>query len=107
MPESPKIIVALVTCPPDRAPALAGALVEARVAACVNIIPAVESVYRWKGAVQHDGEALLVIKTAAGAFEALKQAVLKHHPYELPEVIAVPVEQGHRPYLDWVVESLK
>ncbi len=100
------VIIALVTCPVDRADALASALVENRHAACVNIVPQVKSVYRWKGEVQRDDEALLVIKTRAAAFETLKQAVLKLHPYELPEVIAVNVDHGHPPYLDWVLSSV-
>jgi periplasmic divalent cation tolerance protein len=98
-------LIVFVTCPPARAEALAGALVEGRFAACVNILPQVKSVYRWKGQVQKDDEALLIIKTAAGRFEELKQTVLKLHPYELPEVIAVKVEQGHKAYLDWVLEN--
>ncbi len=101
-----EFVVALVTCPPDRAAALADLLVEGRHAACVNIVPAIRSVYRWKGEVQHDDETLLVIKTRASHFEALKQAVLKHHPYELPEVIAVSVERGHQPYLDWISSNV-
>ena len=100
------VLVALVTCPPDRAEALATALVEGRHAACVNVVPQIKSIYRWKGEVQHDAEALLVIKTRADAFDQLKQAVLKLHPYELPEVIAVNVERGHQPYLDWVADNV-
>ena len=99
------VLVVFVTCPPDKAPAIARALVEERVAACVNVVPGLSSVYRWKGAVQADNEALLLVKTTRGRFEALKQAVLRHHPYELPEIIAVTVERGHAPYLDWVIES--
>lgn len=99
------VLVVLVTCPPDKAPAIAGALVEERVAACVNVVPGLSSVYRWKGAVHNDAEALLLVKTTRDRFEALKQAVLRHHPYELPEIIALPVELGHAPYLDWVIES--
>lgn len=99
------VLVVLVTCPPDQAQALAKALVEARVAACVNVVGALQSVYRWQGAVQSERESLLIIKTARERFEALKAAVLAQHPYELPEVVAFAVEQGHAPYLDWVVES--
>jgi periplasmic divalent cation tolerance protein len=99
---SSDVVVVLVTCPPDRAEALAAALVEGRHAACVNIVAKIRSVYRWKDEVQRDDEALLIIKTRASAFDALKQAVLQLHPYELPEVIAVSVERGHQPYLDWV-----
>ena len=99
------VLVVLVTCPPDKAQGIAEALVEERVAACVNIVPSLSSVYRWKGAVHHEDEAMLLVKTTNDRFEALKQAVLKHHPYELPEVIAVTVDRGHTPYLEWVIES--
>lgn len=99
------VLVVLVTCPPDKAQAIAEALVAARVAACVNVVGALQSVYRWQGAVQSEREALLIIKTARERFEELKAAVLAQHPYELPEVVAFPVEHGHAPYLDWVVES--
>jgi periplasmic divalent cation tolerance protein len=97
--------IAFVTCPPERAEALAQLLVEARVAACVNIVPAVRSVYVWKGELQKDGEALLLIKTAGTRIEELKATVLKHHPYELPEFITVNVTQGHAPYLQWLIDS--
>jgi len=99
------VLVVLVTCPPDKAQGIADALVEERVAACVNVVPSLHSVYRYKGEVHHENEAMLLVKTSRDRFEALKQAVLKHHPYELPEVIAVPVERGHTPYLEWVIES--
>ena len=99
------VIVVLVTCPPDKAESIADALIEERVAACVNVVPSLRSVYRLKGEVHHDEEAMLLVKTTRDRFEALKQAVLKHHPYELPEVIAVPVDRGHTPYLEWVIES--
>jgi len=101
------VLVVLVTCPPERAQQIATALVEERVAACVNVVPSLQSIYRWQGEVQSEGEALLIVKTAQDRFEALKQAVLKHHPYELPEVIAVAVDRGHAPYLEWVVESTR
>ena len=99
------VLVVLVTCPPEKAQAIAGALVEERVAACVNVVPSLSSVYRWKGAVHNEAEALLLVKTSKDRFEALKQAVLRHHPYELPEVIAIQVDRGHAPYLEWVIES--
>jgi len=99
------VLVVLVTCPPDKAQGIADALVEERVAACVNLVPSLHSVYRWKGEVHHEDEAMLLVKTTKDRFEALKQAVLKHHPYELPEVIAVAVDRGHTPYLEWVIES--
>lgn len=101
------VLVVLVTCPPDKAQHIAEALVGGRVAACVNIVPGLQSVYRWQGAVERDAEALLIVKTARDRFEALKQAVLKVHPYELPEVVALPADAVHLPYGDWVVESTR
>jgi periplasmic divalent cation tolerance protein len=101
------VLVVLITCPPDKAQGLAETLVEERVAACVNVVPTLQSVYRWKGAVQNEGEALLLVKTTRDRFDALKALVLKNHPYELPEVISFTVDRGHAPYLEWVVESTR
>ena len=94
---------------PDRAAAerLAGALVEQRVAACVNILAPCKSVYRWKGAVQHDDEHPLLVKTTAERYAALEAAIRAGHPYELPEIIAVPVEYGLPAYLAWVEAETK
>lgn len=104
--EAPAVRVALVTCPVTGAEPLARALVDARVAACVNIVPSITSVYRWQGEVSRDEEALLLIKTTADGFEALRREVLARHPYELPEVIALDVAQGHLPYLAWVADAV-
>ena len=89
---------------PDRAAAerLADALIEKRVAACVNILAPCRSVYRWKGAVQHDEEHPVLIKTTAEQYPALEAAIRAMHPYELPEIVAVPIELGLPAYLDWV-----
>ena len=98
-------IVLLCHCScPDQACArqLAETLVGERLAACVNQLPSVPSTYRWQGAVTTDSEVLLLIKTTAGRFEALKARLLQLHPYELPELVAVPVTHGHDAYLDWV-----
>lgn len=94
---------------PDRASAerLADLLLEQRLAACVNILAPCRSVYRWKGAVQHDDEHPLLIKTSAERYGALEQALRQGHPYELPEIIAVPIEQGLPAYLDWVAAETK
>lgn len=104
---STSVSIALVTCPQKDADRIARALVERRVAACVNVVPAIRSVYRWKGEVQEDDEALLIVKTADSRFDDLRQAVLSMHPYELPEIVAVSVEHGHVPYLDWVAEATR
>ena len=89
---------------PDRAAAerLADLLVERKLAACVNILAPCRSVYRWKGAVQRDEEHPMLIKTTAERYPALEQALREGHPYELPEIIAVPIERGLPAYLDWV-----
>jgi len=89
---------------PDRETAerLAGALIEKRVAACVNILAPCSSVYRWKGAVQRDEEHPVLIKTTAERYPALEAAIRAAHPYELPEIIAVPIERGLPAYLAWI-----
>jgi periplasmic divalent cation tolerance protein len=96
------VAIALVTCPQAHAEMIARALVERRVAACVNIVPAIRSIYRWQDRVAEDDEALLLIKHPVAQFEALRDCVLQQHPYELPEIVAVHLDQGHAPYLDWI-----
>ena len=97
----------VITNMPDRASAerLAAALVEARVAACVNILAPCRSVYRWKGAVQQDEEHPVLVKTTAERYAALEATIRANHPYELPEIVAVPVERGLPAYLDWVASE--
>ncbi|MCC6212637.1 MAG: divalent-cation tolerance protein CutA [Burkholderiales bacterium] len=89
---------------PDRAAAerLAGVLLEQRVAACVNILAPCQSVYRWENRVRREEEHPLLIKTAAERYPALEAAIRAGHPYELPEIIAVPIEHGLPAYLAWV-----
>lgn len=89
---------------PDRGAAekLADALVAQRVAACVSILAPCRSVYRWKDAVQHDEEHPLLIKTTTERYDELQAAIRAGHPYELPEIIAVPIERGLPDYLNWV-----
>lgn len=89
---------------PNRAAAerLADSLVEKRLAACVNILAPCLSVYRWKDAMQRDEEHPMLIKTTAERYAALETAIRAGHPYELPEIIAVPIERGLPAYLDWV-----
>jgi periplasmic divalent cation tolerance protein len=97
------VLVVLVTTPSaEVAAGLAHALVEARLAACGNVVPGLRSIYRWEGKVQDDAEALLVLKTTRDRFEALRDEVLRRHPYAVPEVVALPVEAGSAAYLDWV-----
>ena len=89
---------------PDRAAAerLANGLVENRLAACVNILAPCLSVYRWKGTTQREEEHPVLIKTSAERYAALEEAIRAGHPYELPEIIAVPIERGLPAYLDWI-----
>jgi periplasmic divalent cation tolerance protein len=94
---------------PDRAAAerLADLVIEKKLAACVNILAPCRSVYRWKGAVQHDDEHPMLVKTTAERYPELEKALRAAHPYELPEIIAVPVERGLPAYLDWVAAETK
>ncbi|HEV2432339.1 MAG TPA: divalent-cation tolerance protein CutA [Burkholderiales bacterium] len=105
--ESTKLLV--LTNLPDRAAAekLADMLIAERLAACVNILAPCRSVYRWKGAVQHDEEHPMLIKTTQARYAELEQALRAGHPYELPEIIAVPIERGLPAYLDWVAAETK
>ena len=102
-------IVVLVTCGSRKeARKIARALVERRLAACVNEIGApVTSVYRWKGKLETAEEFLLAIKTTKKRFPALREAVRELHSYEVPEIIALPIIEGSRAYLDWIAESVK
>ena len=100
-------IVVLCTVPTlETAERIAQAVVERRLAACVNVVPGLVSIYRWKGALQRDEERLLIVKTRAERFEALRAAIVELHPYEVPEVVALPVIAGHAPYLTWLDESV-
>jgi len=86
---------------------IARAVIDRRLAACVNIIPQVESIYRWKGEVETSNESLLVIKTTAGVFEKLRAALAELHSYEVPECIEFVVSDGSEAYLNWIGESVK
>lgn len=98
--------VVLITTPAgDVAERIVRALVEERLAACGNVVPGVTSIYRWQDEVQRDEEALVVLKTEAARVDALRQRVVALHPYEVPEVVVVPIVDGHGPYLDWIARS--
>jgi len=86
---------------------IARALVERRLAACVNLLPGVLSVYRWQGEVRQEQEWLLLVKTREQALPSLRAALVSLHPYELPELVALPISAGHEPYLRWIDDSLE
>ena len=94
----------VLTKMPDRETAikLARSLVGKRLAACANVMDGCSSIFRWQGEIQSEREVPVLIKTRADRFSSLQQEILARHPYELPEIIAVPVEAGFQPYLDWV-----
>ncbi len=99
-------LVVLVTAPSEEvAGRLAHGLVEARLAACVNILPGLRSVYRWQGAVESAAEHLLLVKCAAERYDAVEAWVQAHHPYELPECVALPITAGSAPYLAWLLAA--
>jgi periplasmic divalent cation tolerance protein len=99
-------ILVLTTLPTaDVAAEVAKALVGEKLAACANILPALRSIYRWEGKVQDENEVLVLLKTRRGQYERLKARILALHPYDVPEVLAVPVEQGHGAYLDWIASE--
>lgn len=98
-------ILLVMTNVPDVATAqtMARALVDAKLAACVNILPGVQSIYRWQDAVEHAHEITLLIKTTQRRYAQLQRAIVSAHPYDVPEVVAWPLCDGHLPYLHWVV----
>ena len=105
-------IVVLCTCPDEAtARGIATALIADRLAACVNRIPGILSSYLWpatgNGQLQEDAEMLLVIKTTADRYPAVEAAILARHPYEVPEVIALPIVMGSRHYIDWIRQTTR
>ena len=96
-------IIVLSTCgSQDEARRVARSLVDAKLAACVNILPGVQSIYHWQGAVQEEQEWMLVIKSTRPLFDRLCSELRKVHSYQVPEAIAIPVVDGHQDYLDWI-----
>lgn len=103
---SPYLLIYVSCGSEDNAREIAQALVQEQLAACVNILPPIQSVYRWQGEVESASEYLLLIKTRKEAFAALRERVCILHHYELPELIAVPIVAGLEPYLNWITESI-
>lgn len=102
-----KPVIVLTTVGADfDARALAHALVELRFAACVNIVPRIESIYRWEGKVSEDGEQLLLIKTMEDRLAPLREELLRRHPYDVPEFVVVPIAETSDAYGAWLLESV-
>ena len=99
------IVVFMTAANGEEAARLADMLVGAHLAACVQILPEIESVYRWQGKIERQAEVLLLAKTTRGKFEELEREVRALHSYETPEIIAVPVTAGSTPYLEWLKSS--
>ena len=101
-------VLALISCPnADAAAALANALVDSELAGCVNIIPGIQSVYRWRGAIESDSESLLLIKTACKHVEAVERFIEKNHPYECPELVVLEATHVREAYNSWLHDSIK
>jgi len=105
--EQPEAIVVFITAPnKEEAARLADMLVEKRLAGCVQILPGVESVYRWQGQIEREEEVLLIAKTLSEKFDELSREVMVLHSYETPEIIALPIVSGSGPYLEWLRASV-
>ncbi len=104
---SDAVIVLVTVLNGEAATKISEVLVGEELAACVNVLPGVASTYRWQGQIERNEELLCLIKTTAAGFEALRARVVALHPYEVPEVVALPIVAGHVPYLDWIAGSLR
>ena len=96
-------LVLVTTGSEEEAAKIGRTLVEEKLAACANIVPHIRSIYRWKGKIHDEQEALILIKTRTSLFSALRNRIRELHGYEVPEIIASPISQGLQEYLDWVV----
>uniref|UniRef100_A0A7N0UKW9 Protein CutA, chloroplastic n=1 Tax=Kalanchoe fedtschenkoi TaxID=63787 RepID=A0A7N0UKW9_KALFE len=103
----PSIVVYVTVPNKESGKKLAESIVKEKLAACVNRVPGIESVYEWKGEIQTDSEELLIIKTRESLLEALTEHVKANHEYEVPEVIALPITGGSVPYLEWIKNSTR
>jgi periplasmic divalent cation tolerance protein len=105
---NPAVVLVLVTAATEKEAAqIAQALVEREEAACVNVVPMIRSIYRWKGKIWNEAEQMLIIKTTARALEDVKRTVKELHSYELPEILAVSVADGEASALDWIGASVR
>lgn len=100
-------LIVLVTCPAASALDLSRAIVAERLAACVNIVGSVTSIFVWQGNINLESEELLIIKSSRSLWPALEKRVKELHAYQTPEIICFPIEDGYKPYLDWLNSSLR
>jgi len=97
------VVAVMTTVPdPEAAESIARTVVEERLAACANLLGSVVSLFRWEGRVQREVEVLVVMKTTRQGIDNLRRRIVEIHPYDVPEFIALPVQEGHEPYLQWV-----
>ena len=100
-------LVVLITAPRGRGGEVARALVERRLAACVNVVPGLRSIYWWQGKIEEDEEELLIVKTCESKLADLERTVKEVHPYSVPEVIALPIVRGLREYIEWMCKEVE
>lgn len=100
------ILVQCTIDTPQQATELAEILVDAQACACVNIVPGLQSIYRWQGQIEHDSETLLLIKTTQAGYAQLEALIQQHHPYDVPEIIALPISHGSKDYLTWLSQQV-
>lgn len=102
--DEPRLLVSTFPSP-EKAAEIARILVDERLCACVSLVPGIRSIYRWEGAVTEDTETLALIKTTASRYDELARRLVSLHPYDVPELITLPVVGGHAPYLAWLLAS--
>jgi periplasmic divalent cation tolerance protein len=102
----PFVVVLITASSPEEGRRIARSLVEGRWAACVNLIPSIQSIFSWKGEINEESETLLVVKSRRSLYREIENQVKKLHSYEVPEVIALPIVAGSKDYLGWVVNSV-
>lgn len=104
---SNKIVVLCTTSSQESANALAKVLVTEKLAACVNQFPSIKSTYAWEGKLEESTETMMLIKSSSELWDLLRARILELHSYDVPEIIALPIIEGHKPYLDWIGESTR